>query len=227
MIVSFLIPTRGRFQGLLDGIKSIKKTASSHVQLEFLVRIDQDDEGTLAIRDRIPGEIIVGPRWCGYNSIHTFLNELAAKSHGDWIIPWSDDTFMETRHWDKLLPPIDAVNCAYIYWLDLPGSWKWALPIMTRKLYNMWGCFAPSPPVDATLFNMWVAAGKPLQKRSEITVEHLRNEKNIRALAIRPEDAVPPPQNLFAPVDGNRLVEILRNEPWTVSNDALLQMIKN
>lgn len=208
MIISFLIPTRGRFQGLLDGIESIKKTASSNVQLEFLVRIDQDDEGTLAIRDRIPGEIIVGPRWCGYNSIHTFLNELAEKSHGDWIIPWSDDMFMKTHHWDKVLPPADR---AQISWLDLPGSWTWALPIMTRKLYNLWGCFALSPPVDAALFQMWQAAGKPLPDHPiKITVEHRRNEANIFALAIQPKDAVspPPPQNN---INNNDLLKLLRD----------------
>lgn len=208
MIVSFLIPTRGRFQGLLDGIESIRKKASSHVQLEFLVRIDQDDEGTLAIVNRIPGDVIIGPRWSGYNSIPTFLNELAAKSHGDWIIPWSDDMFMKTRHWDKLLPKADRVQ---ISWLDLPGSWKWALPIMTRKLYKLWGCFAPSPPVDAAIVQMWQAAGKSLPDRPiQIIVEHRRNEANIRKLAIQPKDIVPPPPSQN-PIDNDQLVKLLRD----------------
>lgn len=59
MIVSFLIPTRQRLQALLDGIQSIKEKASPDVQLEFLVRIDEDDYDTLTYRHRIPTDVQV------------------------------------------------------------------------------------------------------------------------------------------------------------------------
>ncbi len=212
MIVSFLIPTRGRIQMLLEGIQSIKERTSPDVQLEFLVRIDQDDQGTLAGRDHIPGEIVIGPRWCGYDSIPVFINELAAKSHGDWIIPWNDDMFMKTSQWDRLLPPADR---AQVIWLHGPGSWTWAFPAMTRKLYILWNCFAPGIPVDTCIFEMWKAAGKPIPNpndhSNQIIVEHRRNEANILALRILPEDVrPPPPQN---PTDNNYLVKLLRDAP--------------
>lgn len=215
MIVSFLIPTRGRLQMLLESIQSIKNTASQDVQLEFLVRIDQDDNETIAGRDRISGEVVIGPRWSGYNSVYIFINELAAKSNGDWLIPWNDDLFMTTYHWDKLLPSIDPVNRAWIIWFDVPGSWTWALPVMTRKMYELWGCVAPSPPTDAAILSIWKAAGMPLQGQSyKIIVEHRRNEANIRTLALRPEDSVSPPSNKFSSIDGKRLIDILRNVPY-------------
>lgn len=212
MIVSFLIPTRGRLQSLLDGIRSIKEKASPDVQVEILIRIDEDDGETLAGRDRIPKdvEIVIGPRWCGYDSVHVFYNELAVKSHGDWIILWNDDTFMKTHHWDKLLPPADR---AQVVWLHSPTSWTWAFPAMTRKLYELWGCFARSPPTDACIFDIWKTAGKPIPNPEDhsrqIIVDHRRNEANIRALGINPKDKIFPPYN---PI-GKDLVELLRDTP--------------
>lgn len=209
MIVSFLIPTRGRLQSLLEGIQSIKEKASPDVQVEFLVRIDQDDGETLAGRDRIPGEIVVGPRWCGYDCVHIFYNELAAKSHGDWLICWNDDTFMVTPQWDKLLPP---ANNAQVIWLHSPTSWTWAFPAMTRKLYELWGCFSPNAPADAVIFEIWKKAGKPIPNpydhSSQIIVDHRRNEGNIRALGIRLEQRVVPPPSL---INGVNLIKLLRD----------------
>lgn len=192
MIVSFLIPTRGRIQSLLDSIQSIKDKASPDVQLEFLVRIDDNDYETLAARDRISGEIVVGPRWLGYDSISIFANELAAKSHGDWLIGWNDDTFMQTHHWDKLLPPADR---AQIIWFHAPGSNSYVVPAMTRKLYELWGVFCPGTPCDILIFQICKDAGKPLpEDSSQILVDHQRSAANISTLGIWLEDRVIPPQ---------------------------------
>jgi len=211
MKVSFLIPTRGRLQSLLGGIESIKKTASPDVQIEILIRVDDNDTETLAGRSQIPSDVIVvvGPRWLGYDSGCLFFNELAAKSTGDWIIPWNDDIFMKTKHWDKLLPPFDNIN---IVWLHITGSWTWAHPIMTRKLYKLWGCFSPYSPCDACIFTIWRTAGKPLQESKDfkITVEHHRNEADIIKRAIRPQDKVAPPRDPAIKTAGE-LAELLRN----------------
>lgn len=196
MIVSFLIPTRQRLQALLEGVQSIKENASPDVQLEFLVRIDDNDYETLAGRDHIPGKIIVGPRWHGYNSVSTFLNELAAKSHGDWITPWNDDMFMQTHHWDKLLPTTDR---AQIIWACVPGSNSYVIPIMSRRLYDLWGCYAPPcTPSDICIFQICKAAGKPLPPEDhsgQIVIIHKRDPVNIGMIAIRPEDVVSTPKD--------------------------------
>lgn len=225
MKVSFLIPTRERLPSLLEGIQSIKKTASPDVDVEFLVRIDDDDHDTLAGRDFIPGEVIIGPRWCGYDCVHIFYNELAAKSRGDWIILWNDDTFMKTYYWDKLLPLADS---AKVIWLYSPTSWSWAFPAMTRKLYELWGCFVPSGPADLSImihsanntdsriFDIWLASGKPIPNPEEhltqIVVDHKRDEANIRAIDIKPENKVSPPQN-YANKKFDDLVKLLRDAP--------------
>jgi len=221
MKVSFIIPTRQRVQALINGIKSIKNTASPDVLLEFLIRADDNDQETLNARDlinaeinvlpRFTGQIIYGPRYLGYNNGCGFLNELSAMSQGDWLFPFSDDMIMVTKHWDKLLPPIDPIKRAWIHWIALTGSWTWALPIMTRRLYELWGCYAPSSPVDAMLFQMWQMAGKPLQKEEEfkIVVEHYRNEFNIFAIAIKQENMIPPPADPNLK-DTNELLKILK-----------------
>lgn len=207
MIVSFLIPTRGRIQSLLDSIQSIKDKASPDVQLEFLVRIDDNDYETLAARDRISGEIVVGPRWLGYDSVSIFANELAAKSHGDWLIGWNDDMIMQTHHWDKLLPLADR---AKVIWFRASGSNSYVIPAMTRKLYELWGIFCPGTPCDIVIFMICKAAGKPLpEDSSQILVDHQRSTANISKISIRPDDAVIPPQG--PRINTDELVRLFRD----------------
>lgn len=211
MLVSFLIPTRGRLSSLIEGIQSIKEKASPEAKIEFLVRADEDDAETLAGRNRIIGEVLVGPRWCGYNSVYRFYNELAAKSIGDWLVLWNDDTFMKTRDWDRLLPSPDR---AQVIWLHSPTSCTWAFPAMSRKLYELWGCFAPSSPADTIIFELWRQAGKPLpdpnDHSGQIVVDHRRDEKQMLAMGLRPEQMVNPP-----PVEYNvkNMIERLRIAP--------------
>jgi hypothetical protein len=190
LTISFLIATRGRLQLLIDAIRSIKENASPDVELEFLVRVDEDDYETLAGRDRIQGELIIGPRWCGYESVTMFINDLAAKSHGDWLIPWNDDSFMMTSKWDKLLPPADSIQ---IIWFH--ASYEWAFPAISRKVYELWGCILPmQAAADAILHEIWRESGRPCNK-VEVYVNHLSDGKASQKLAIRPEKKVPPPQN--------------------------------
>lgn len=214
MIVSFLIPTHRRLQLLIDGIQSIREKASPDVQVEIIVRVDEDDYETLAGRDRIQGKVIVGPRWLGSESQHIFFNEMAAKSHGDWLVAWNDDLFMVTHHWDKLLPPADR---ARMTWLHSPTSVEFAFVAMTRQMYELWGCFVPPyEPIDYVIHKICQAAGKltadQYDHSTQIIVDHRRNEDNIRAFLIRPEDRVQPPHNPNDKTFGE-LVKLLRDVP--------------
>lgn len=212
MIVSFLIPTRQRLQALLDGIKSIKETASPDVQLEFLIRVDEDDSETLAGRDCIPGKVIVGPRYCGYRSNHVFVNELAANSHGDWLVIWNDDAFMRCQDWDKLLPPTDR---AQVLWLRVPGTIEFGFPIMTRKLYELWGCFAPGMPADTFIYNICKMADVPIpdipQSSNILLVEHIRNEVNIHMLESWSGERVNPPGTYLNKKTNEELAKLLHD----------------
>lgn len=220
MIVSFLIPTRGRLQALIDGIQSIRELASPDVQVEILVRIDEDDYETLAGRDRIPGEVIVGHRWCGYQCLDIFYNELATKSHGDWLICWSDDTFIKTHNWDRLLPSADS---AQVIWLHSPTSWTWAFPAISRKLYELWDCLSPGVPIDSVILEIWKKAGRPIPNpedhSAQIIIEHRRDENNIRALGILPENIVMPPKALRPGGTLERYIESLKQSKKEIIDD--------
>lgn len=183
MIVSFLIPTRQRLQMLLDVIRSIRESASQDTEVEILVRVDEDDHETLAARDRIQGKLVVGPRGHGYNNIDIYVNEMAVQSHGDWIIGWNDDAYMRSIYWDKLLPSPDTVK---IFWLRAPWMVPFAFPIISRKLYELWGCCAPGMPTDTTILWVCQAAGVPTPTQSQdsniLLVEHRRDEVNTRMI---------------------------------------------
>lgn len=191
MVVSFLIPTRGRLSMLLDVIKSIREKASSDVDVEILVRIDDDDQETLAGRQLIQAEAIIGPRWCGYESVTMFINDMANKSRGDWIIPWNDDAFVVTDQWDKFLP---SANDLKIVWLH--ASYEWAFPVISRKLLEIWGCVIPQQAAaDAVLHEIWRVSGRPCDK-VDIYVNHLSDGKAFVKLAIDPKNKVNPPPHM-------------------------------
>ena len=207
LTISFLIPTRGRLQMLIDAIKSIREKASPDVQLEILVRVDEDDHETLAGRDCIQGTIIVGPRWCGYESVPIFVNDLATKCHGDWIIPWNDDAFMVTAQWDKLLPTADGIQVIWFL-----ASYEWAFPVISRKLYDLWGCVIPQHiAADAVLHQIWQASGRQCNK-VKVHVNHLSDGKAAVKLAIKPENKVSPPPNVLCK-NFATLSALLRNAP--------------
>lgn len=110
--ISILLPTRGRREALLKSLNSLLDTASDPTRLEFLLGIDEDDDG---IKEYIEQNVaplmkehavecranIFKP--LGYENLHTYVNTLATNANGDWLMFWNDDGIMLTENWDDVI----------------------------------------------------------------------------------------------------------------------------
>lgn len=111
-LISILLPARGRPQQLRKSLDSLISLAYRPRDIEFLVKVDEDDVETLRTAEDIGRVMIsmgiqfqlcVGPRGRGYYDIHLWLNEMIKISKGDWLFSWSDDVYMQTQGWDGFL----------------------------------------------------------------------------------------------------------------------------
>ena len=116
---------------LQGAIRSLRRRATDPDSLEIMVAADPDDEETIQVAKDMNVVLHITPERYGYPGLHTYYNELAMKSSGDWILVFNDDTRMCTAGWDKIIeackPAILHPHCDYIpdhnSFPILPGDW--------------------------------------------------------------------------------------------------------
>lgn len=101
--VSVLIPTRGRPKKLLRALESLMEGARELNKVEFIFRVDEDDEETTRALSKFSPphkQLVIGPRGKGYWDLHLHLTAMAALSRGNWLMNFNDDAVMCTKNWD-------------------------------------------------------------------------------------------------------------------------------
>lgn len=170
MLLTVMIPSRER-------PLQLKATIASYYQnckpggVEFIVRLD-DDDPTLnqSIQEaRLIAKIIIGPRLHGYESIHTFCNEMLQLAKGDWIMLGNDDATMVTKGWDEVLGA-EKPRCILLNPNDDSGNHAHIFPIVNRKICIELGHFALNCYTDRWLQNVYGPAG--LVKDIPIRIKH-------------------------------------------------------
>lgn len=118
-LVSILLATRGRPDDLTRALFSLYNKAKDKSLLEFLLKVDLDDQRTInelnRVKPQLTGskvEVVVSPKGRGYVDNHLWLNDLAARATGDWLFVFNDDARMNTDNWDQA-----------ILWAGLPAPW--------------------------------------------------------------------------------------------------------
>lgn len=187
-LVSMLIPTRGRYQSLLEAIDSLHSLAYDQSSIEYVFKIDSDDQDTINTVNRLSKLIncrtLISPRGYGYLELHNFINDLASISKGDWLFIFNDDARMETQHWDKLLLEVDPWKIPR--WngnndICLIGPQvkqreiSWEFPILRRKVVQLLGHFSQCYSNDAYIY--WVMSGiSAAFVMTSISISHFINE---------------------------------------------------
>lgn len=170
MLCSFFIPSRKRPEGLLKAIDSIYATAAPE-HFEILVRLDDDDEATLALQSKLATydrvRVIIGSHLKGYESVGVFILELAALATAPWCCMIDDDVTLH-GDWHSSLKhlPLDGFHVtAGRYCIgkrDEKGEGScyeslgrvqaWFVPTHVMKWFNS----PPAGGVDAALHDMLV-----------------------------------------------------------------------
>lgn len=156
MLVSFLIPTRGRVDQLLQSMKQSISTSIEPENIEFCIRVDDDDTSTLErieeIKELHPNiQLIIGSRLTGYSSIHLMYNELAEIAKGTYFYLYNDDAFLETEGWDLIISEYKNRVCWIMtgdYSDELRANYQTSFPCFHRRIWEIWGRFSAHHHTD-------------------------------------------------------------------------------
>lgn len=181
-LISVLLPTRGRTQGLYESLRSLLNKMYDRSAIEIILKIDDDDKVTVEfVKDltwAAPLKVVCSPRGRGYWNVHDWLHEMARHAAGDWFLNWSDDAFMQTPHWDAFFhqicqggPQTVYPDGIFLYLLrnpDRPGNHEFFA--VRREVFNVLGHLSLSPHADT-----WLATVMKIIERcayTEIMVKH-------------------------------------------------------
>lgn len=149
--ISVTLPTRDRLADLRRSVDSLLDLAHSPERVQILYGVDSDDEDTIDMA----GELVrSGVDWIsgfperhGYANLHLYVNELVTHAVGDWIMFWNDDSFMQTKNWDKVIRQHSGQDL--ILWLQTTSLAEMLLfPIVPRRFVERVGHFSLSPHND-------------------------------------------------------------------------------
>ena len=177
MKISVLIPSVNGFDLLSDCIKSLYQTSSGDNEVEVIVKLDIGDDTISKIND-LPHaknlKIIISDKGFGYGEIHTFINDMAKISSGNWIQPLNDDTIMKTENWDKYLEKYDFNKPLILRHQQCAGRigdiGDYYFPYISRKYYDIVGRITGCPSYDGYL--LMIANELGIWEKLPITILH-------------------------------------------------------
>jgi hypothetical protein len=136
--VSVLMNTRKRFSELKESVDSLLSNAKNPESVEIVVRADDDDTDTLGRLNELPIKTLVGKR-VGYGRAHESFMDMTQQSNGEFLLVWSDDFLMETRHWDAYFQEHRGDICIIYTNRELTSAIHRAIPLVWEK-FGIWYC---------------------------------------------------------------------------------------
>jgi hypothetical protein len=163
MLVSLLMPTRGRVDHLQKSLASLQQTVSDPSRIEVLIRIDSDDQDTLSFlhRENRPyrTKALIGNRGNGYADLHLFYNQLCSIAMGRFLFLWNDDATMLSNGWDDEIARHDDGKLCYLRSAvsDSRGRDSYLFPIVHRSYYEALGHYSRSAHNDTYVCSIFQA----------------------------------------------------------------------
>ena len=108
--ITVVLPTRGRRDCLRTSLLTLAHLAQHPEKLEMLLAFDDDDlESQAWFQEHVAPELTKAQvRWVmlsfprmGYIRLNEYVNALARRAQGQWIMFWGDDAIMESEDWDQ------------------------------------------------------------------------------------------------------------------------------
>jgi hypothetical protein len=99
-LISVLLPSRGRPKALTESIGSLLGLADRPGSIQILIGADPDDTDTHGTDLPWQAVLWTAPERYGYPRLHEYVNRLAQRADGDWLMLWNDDARMLTPGWD-------------------------------------------------------------------------------------------------------------------------------
>lgn len=175
MSVSVLLPSRGRPVSLVKSILSLRTLAHHPEAVEVLVGCDPDDTMTAMTARASDATAVRFLERFGYSQLHRYVNALAERSVGDWLLLWNDDATMTTGSWDTVLSLFDP-SAPTVLSLSSTGYGHslCCFPAVSRALYERLGHLGLSPHIDTWLQDIGRGAG--VLRDIPVHVQHDRHD---------------------------------------------------
>jgi hypothetical protein len=171
-LVSVLLPSRGRPVSLRATIGGLLRLADNPEAVEVLVACDPDDTATYeAAWEADAAQVLMTGERYGYHRLHEYVNRLAGRATGVWLLLWNDDAVMITERWDKVVAD-EPPGLRVLHTANNQGPVLNTFPVFTRELYQLLGHVSVSPHCDSYL----EAVSRPtgIEYRVPIQVRHDR-----------------------------------------------------
>jgi hypothetical protein len=157
--ISILLPTRGRSNMLERSVKSLIELANQPHMVQLMFGFDNDDAVGIECftKDIQPWLIEQKVKYqalsfapMGYIRLNEYVNTLANRSTGSWLVFWNDDAVMETAGWDQEIMKWEGQFrlLAFHTHNDHPYS---IFPIVPRRWLETLGYLSPHQISDAWL----------------------------------------------------------------------------
>lgn len=183
--ISILLPTRHRTKLAKESLRSLLSKAKYPQRIQINVAYDEDDEESKEFFISAEWDDFMAEYGCtstsnqtprfGYLGLFKYVNYLAEKSSGDWLMFWNDDAVMETEDWDLRIDD----NKDYFGCLRMPCTTMnhpFALfPIIPRKWIDLFGCVSLVNHSDWWIYNVC----KPLNRIKDIDVFVAHNRADV------------------------------------------------
>jgi len=152
-ICSVLIPSRNRFDRLMECSKQIFEKAANPNAIEILVRIDRDDPETYKRICEFPKEwnmkFVIGDRYRGYKDLYLMYDELCKIATGEFFWLYNDDVDIQNAGWDNFLQQYkNKVIIIHPFQERATHADGSELPIFHRKVYDIIGHFGQYYHID-------------------------------------------------------------------------------
>jgi hypothetical protein len=170
--ISVLMPSRGRPEPVTEAIASLRGNATLPLAVEFIIGCDPDDPATAKAARAAGASVLKTAERYGYSRLHEYVNRLAVKARGEWLLLFNDDARMLTSGWDQIVRDPQHARAAVLF----PGSNHPpalnCFPIVNRRMTELLGHVSLSPHYDSWVSEVAAAAG--LERRIPVQVLHDR-----------------------------------------------------
>lgn len=172
MLISVLLPSRGRPKALAESVEGLLDLAAQPEWVQVLVAADPDDEATLGAVLPAQASVWVAPERYGYPRLHRYVNALADQAAGEWLMLWNDDARILTQDWDEAVAAAPEVVL-----------WPWSNDIATCNTFPIWprawtdhlGHVSLSPHCDS-----WIQfLGQSLGRHERVAIEILHDRADL------------------------------------------------
>ncbi len=175
--ISVIFASRGRYAGLADTVDSLRDNAASNDDIEVIVAMDPDDLATHVVQDSRYGNgtassLWVAPERYGYLGLHHYLNALAKRARGEWLMWFNDDMKMLTENWDDVVrihrPAVLWPRANHVHHANIA-------PIWPRSWSDAIGHASPTTHMDTYLQRI----GEAIGRHDAVTIDIFHDRADI------------------------------------------------